>query len=169
MQRACLAMAAIATRGGPDAMSSFTSQAVQLARNACDSSDQVSSPDTHNPHVTSLLAKCPMSAMALAHAKVQSRSDRQWAHSAAFWPAEDASGWSGPVDGGCGGSGDASGWEATAGRMQHADRPCGRCAQYPWRGAGKGTIRSWCVQACCSLLCMQPEHSCGVSMRWQST
>jgi hypothetical protein len=43
-------------------MSSFTSQAVQLARNACDSGDQVLSPDTHFPNVTPLLAKwypCP--------------------------------------------------------------------------------------------------------------
>jgi hypothetical protein len=45
VQRTCLAMAAIASRGGPDTIRSFTAQAVQLARNACNSGDQVLWPD----------------------------------------------------------------------------------------------------------------------------
>ena len=73
VQRACLAMAAIATRGGADAIRSFTSQAVQLARNACDSGDQVS--DTIVPtfaQAPTLLAINLLSCLVLAHARLQS-------------------------------------------------------------------------------------------------
>lgn len=41
LQRMCLALGAIAARGGPDIVRSFTAQAVQLARDACNSGDQV--------------------------------------------------------------------------------------------------------------------------------
>lgn len=41
VQRVCLALGAIAARGGTDTSRSFTRQAVQLARDACTSDDQV--------------------------------------------------------------------------------------------------------------------------------
>ena len=139
VQRACLAMAAIAARGGPDAINSFTTQAVQLARNACSSGDQVWGP------TRSLQLLCRLPNPCRATLRMQERLMTVYSSTVTLaLPAGDAPMWPRSADSGSRGSRNPTGWQATAGCMRRPDGPGRRRADNTWRRAVKGAVRSRC-------------------------